>query len=329
MGRRNNIRYLLLTFWLITSLFLSYCKKRLHFTTIGSIRIIVTDTFSSAPLDGITVEIDCNGIKTDGITHNGVVEFENPEINPINPLCDVKVNVSTSMGYTNPQYIPSLIHNVNLKTIDALYLDIVKRKDINPGGYPWEKVLNIYRSSDFSFSNLKWDRQPARWIILDPDRVLKRYPEPKKSPEFENIMKGFEMIEKYTWGAIKSPAPEDVEIIYRNINNPPTFSIVFLINTSSPPKTERYINGSIIFASIISANPRNLSQVFRYSISSIQGGNPRVPLRISIITGSKNLTEYDRAWGKFNFKLRETDSNFNLNNMGYPLVEIRILHFGF
>ncbi len=81
-------------------------------------------------------------------------------------------------------------------------------------------IVGAYRGRGNGGLNQVWVTKPEKWIVYDPNNVLKQYSDPKNNEVFNNIMEGFRAIEDYTNGFIIAPSKDKVEI-----NNDPNYSL--------------------------------------------------------------------------------------------------------
>ena len=119
-------------------------------------------------------------------------------------------------------------------------------------------------------------------------------------------MEGFKAIEEYTDGFIKAPSRDKVEI--RHDGSAPDYSINFEITDEGAWAAEWANDYDEIIKSAGGATKYAEVDTRGELVSSVQGGDNEAPNVVSVVTGANKITEYDKIWGKFNYKKREPGS---------------------
>jgi len=305
--------------------FLSFfsCKKQSEPEPIvgGPVRVYVTSTFDNSSLNNIPVTFECNGMIYEKETNGGMakIDLDAPK------QCTIKVNFSNSVASRNNDYIPSVLENIALTGNNEITLDIVEKAKLNPDGYSWKELLDAYRGGHNGAVNQVWVKQPEKWIVYDPNNVLKQYSDPKNNQVFNNIMEGFRAIQEYTNGFIIAPSKDKVEIRYKE-ERTPDGAISFKITDGEAFEWESVNSNNEIVRSRAGANP-----IFNYGntvvaelVSSVQGGDNEAGRWIEVVFMSGKINPIDRIWGDFNYNKRKPGSAIILDGQYGHLYEIRI-----
>ncbi len=290
----------------------------------------VTDTFTGEPIEGVEVKVvDAEGseyaTKTD---KEGKYRIELSEI--------VSAIIMVNFDEGKPNYIPSMVTKdgeydensvsnyipINEENFEV-NIDIVKKYEIF-----WRSVLDLiieqrreygedigedeaiksildaYRGRDLPSLNQVWVRQPEKFIVYDPHGYLRDYEDERRNPIFDNIMEGFKAIEEYTSGVIKAPNRDDVEI--RESGGDTDYAIYFEITDGRAFEGESVNDYNEIVRS--GAGTSAIYGTAGELIASVQGGDNESAL--DTVFDGNPMNDYDRLWGKYNYKKREPGSRF-------------------
>jgi len=302
--------------------FLSFfsCKKQSEPESIvgGPVRVYVTSTFDNSSLNNIPVTFECNGMIYEKETNGGMakIDLDAPK------QCTIKVNFSNSVASRNNDYIPSVLENIALTGNNEITLDIVEKAKLNPDGYSWKELLDAYRGGHNGAVNQVWVKQPEKWIVYDPNNVLKKYDDPKNNQVFNNIMEGFRAIQEYTNGFIRAPSKDEVELINSLSGGTPDGAILFEITNGEAYEGDFVNSNNEIYKSRAGAGPTADIDTVSELVSSVQGGDNEGSAPAVFMSGKIN--PIDKTWGDFNYNKREPGSAIIVNGQYGHLYEIRI-----
>jgi len=326
MSRRNFIKKGL-TYLTILGLsglsFINYgCKKHNDIVNPvgGPVRVYVEDTFTNSSLNDIPVTLECNGNVMEGKTSGGIVTFDLDNVY----TCNIKINFSNSQASRDNDYVASVVERMGLTGGEDINIDIVRKDDINPSGYNWKELLNVYRGRDNrpDYTNQVWVKQPEKWVVYDPHGYLKQYADKKNNPIFNNIMKGFKAIQEYSNGFIKAPSRTEVEIRYETkhwVEN----GVFFEITDGRAYEADDENSNDEIIRSGAGARYTGCYDMFGELVSSVQGGDNEGGSFESVVGGTGYVTEIDKIWGNFNYYKRKPGDKFFLDGEYGHLYEVR------
>ncbi len=303
----------------------------------------VTDTFTGEPIEGVEVKVvDAEGseyaTKTD---KEGKYRIELSEI--------VSAIIMVNFDEGKPNYIPSMVTKdgeydensvsnyipINEENFEV-NIDIVKKYEIF-----WRSVLDLiieqrreygedigedeaiksildaYRGRDLPSLNQVWVRQPEKFIVYDPHGYLRDYEDERRNPIFDNIMEGFKAIEEYTSGVIKAPNRDDVEIKYET-KHWEDGQVVFEITDGEAWAGESVNDYNEIIRSGAGTRGRSAIGAAGELIASVQGGDNESAL--DTVFDGNPMNDYDRLWGRFNYKKREPGAGFVLDKSLYGFI---------
>ncbi len=333
-------------------LFSVSCKQGEEAPKIITIKIYgtVKDTFSGEVLSGVQVLLKTSEgeeyeVRTD---EGGEYEFELQTEEGKGVLIKLYFNFDRA----RPSYIPSVITKngeesdspttfIQITESTRIDNDLVKKYDIflknfiNDVMKEWNNIteedvivdiINAYRGRRNGGVNQVWVSKPEKWIVYDPNNVLKQYSDPKNNEVFTRIMEGFRAIEEYTNGFIIAPSKDKVEI-----NNDPNYSlpdgaISFEITDGDAYEGDFVNSNNEIYKSGAGAYPlwdsKEKSDTLAELVSSVQGGDSEAGRWIPVVFMSGSINYMDRLWGKFNYKKREPGSSiiltiFENNSYGF------------
>jgi len=326
MERKDLGKNIIVAVIVIFSLLSYSCKKNNSIEEEpvgGPVRVYVEDTFTNSSLNDIPVTLECNGNVMEGKTSGGIVTFDLDNVY----TCNIKINFSNSQASRNNDYVASVVERMGLTGGEDINIDIVRKDDINPSGYNWKELLNVYRGRDNSgigYPNQVWVKQPEKWVVYDPHGYLKQYSDEKNNAIFNNIMKGFKAIQEYTNGFIKAPSRSEVEIRYETkhwVENGVFFEIT---DGRAYEADDENSNDEIIRSGAGGGPSPDPNNYMSELVSSVQGGDNEGMVD-SVTSGAGYVTEIDKIWGNFNYYKRKPGDKFFLDGEYGHLYEVRKL----
>ena len=309
------MKYFLLLFWVFGLYFCGNGTSQI--SRGGEVVISVTSTFHGNSLNNIPVTFECVGFTYEAKTQGGISRVQLDDVK----TCNIKINFANSQATKNENYIPAVIEETPLTGGENIEIDLAERNILNPNGqYRWKDLLDAYRGRDhIDGVNQVWTNQPSRWVVFDPNRILKGYPDPKNNPLFENIMAGFRAIEEYTNGFIQAPSRDEVEIRYTEekfVN----FMIAFVITDGEKWELDVGSTGGDILRSGAATDPGDGKSVIEMLTASVQGGDNKGNVGVF---NSGEIKPIDKTWGRFNYFKRKPGDKFYLNGPYGHLYEVR------